>query len=231
MFNNICLFTTIILVHEIGHFLAAVLFKWKVDKIEIYPYGGCTKFLNDLNVSFFQEFFVLMSGPLLQIIFYFLLKDHLNYNDYLIFKNYNEFILLFNLLPIYPLDGGKLLNLLLSLFLPYLKGLKISIYLSLLITIILLFTSQSLTFILVILYLLVNINKEKEKIKMYYNKFLLERYLKKYNFKKTKIIDNYKKFYRSKRHFIKKGNKYYNEKDFLKHLFKCKQFNIQFFIL
>src|SRR5699024_5502547 len=35
---------------------------------------------------------------------------------------YNTIILLFNLLPIWPLDGGKLLLLLFSTFLPYRKA-------------------------------------------------------------------------------------------------------------
>ena len=59
------------------------------------------------------------------------------------------------------------------------------------------------------------IGKEQHKIDYIYNKFLLERYLKKYTFKKCKLIQNEKNFYRGKRHLIKEGNSYYLEKDFL----------------
>lgn len=53
-----------------------------------------------------------------------------------------------------------------------------------------------------------------------FNKFLLERYLNNYNFKKIKIINNKNNMYKDKRHMLKDKNKYILEKDYLKERFK-----------
>ena len=215
-FNSLYIFTIIILVHEFGHFLAGKILNWKVEKIEIYPYGGCTKFNVDINSSILQELFVLVSGPLLQIIFYYLFKDFISYSNYFIFKKYNYSILLFNLIPIYPLDGGRLLNLFFSIIMPYKKSLYISIYISFIISIVLfLFYRYSLSFSVVVVFLVFKIFNEKKMILVYYNKFLLERHLKNYNFKGIKIVNNIYDFYKSKRHLIRSKNGFCTEKEAL----------------
>ncbi|MDE5587024.1 MAG: site-2 protease family protein, partial [Bacilli bacterium] len=68
-FRKMILFTSLILVHELGHYLTAYFFHWKVDKIVLYPYGGCSYFEVDVNCSSLQEFFVLIMGPIFQLIF------------------------------------------------------------------------------------------------------------------------------------------------------------------
>ena len=42
-FSNLFVFTSLILIHEVGHFFMAVFLRYKVEKIIIYPYGGLTK--------------------------------------------------------------------------------------------------------------------------------------------------------------------------------------------
>ena len=54
---------------------------------------------------------------------------------------YNQSIILFNILPIHPLDGSKIINLLLSTIIPYKKTLKINIFISI-ITILILFITN-----------------------------------------------------------------------------------------
>ena len=46
--------------------------------------------------------------------------------NYILFKNYHYTLLCFNLLPIYPLDGGRILNCIINYLLPYKKGNKLS---------------------------------------------------------------------------------------------------------
>ena len=57
---------------------------------------------------------------------------------------YHYGILAFNLLPIYPLDGGKLLNIMLNNFMPYKISFKTSIIISYLFIVIYLFLSYPL---------------------------------------------------------------------------------------
>ena len=101
----------LIIVHEIGHFITAIFFRIEVDKIYIYPFGGVSKFNISLNESLLKEFLILIMGPLFQIAFYFIIINIDYFNNYInLITVYNYTILLFNLLPIYPLDGGRILK-------------------------------------------------------------------------------------------------------------------------
>ena len=104
-------YTLIIIVHELGHIFASIILKWKIDKVIIYPFGGMTKFNQRINSSLLEEFLILIYGPLFQILFYKIYP-----------LPYHEFILLFNLLPIYPLDGSKLLYILLNNIVSFYKS-------------------------------------------------------------------------------------------------------------
>ena len=69
--------------------------------------------------------------------------------------------------------------------------------------------------ILTYIVLIILIKKEQNKENLIYNKFLLERYLYNYKFKKNKIIKNMNSFYRRRNNMMKKNNTYYNEKELL----------------
>lgn len=214
----------LIVTHELGHFLAAIIFNIEVDKIYIYPFGGVSKFNISLNESLIKEFIILIMGPLFQIIFYFIIINidyFINYKQLITIYHYT--ILVFNLLPIYPLDGGKLLNILLSIKLSFRNSFNISIFISYLVVIIisifLLCRSLSLNIIVVISFLLYKISMELKKKNYIFDKFLLERYLNRYNFKKRKNVDSVNSFVRGKYHLIKNGNKYYTEKTVLENRF------------
>ena len=180
-----------------------------------------------LNEKIIREFLVLISGPIFQFIAYFILQIIIN--DKELIKTYNYGILLFNLLPIYPLDGGKLLNLFLNIFIPYKKSMYIVIYISYsMILVLLLINSIKLNIIIMVLYLLILIVKEHKNIELKYNKFLLERYLYNYKFNKSKIINNDNNFYRDNKHIIKESNNYYLEKELLEKKYKKYKKNVDF---
>ena len=42
-YQNLIALTSLIIVHELGHYLTAKLLKFNVSQIIIYPYGGLTK--------------------------------------------------------------------------------------------------------------------------------------------------------------------------------------------
>ena len=167
-----------------------------------------------LNINVYKEFIILIMGPIFQNIAYLILNLILDNNLVL---RYHIGILIFNLLPIYPLDGGKLLNLLFTNIIPYKLSYKITIIISYLMTIIILFLNRQLSINMIITYifLIFLIKKEDNKLKNIYNKFLLERYLYNYNYSKNKIIKKENNFYRTKNNIIKIGNKYYNENEYL----------------
>ena len=217
----------LIIVHEVGHFVAALIFNVGVDKIYIYPFGGVSKFNMPLNESLLKEFIILLMGPLFQMICYLVIINISYFSKYYnLIETYNYTILIFNLLPIYPLDGGKLLNILLSTKLSYRNSFNISIYISYLTSIIigifLICRNLSLNIIVIISFLFYKISIEYKKRRYIFDKFLLERYLNKYSFKRRKKVDDINKFVRGKYHIVKKGNKYYTEKTILENKFSDK---------
>lgn len=161
-------------------------------------------------------------GPLFQFLAYFLLL-FIFPKDAILIKNYHYGILLFNLLPIYPLDGGKLVNILLSINLSFKNSLSLTIIISYIIVglmIIISYPNIYLNLIIMILFLIYKIIKEQKQINFTYQKFILERYLYKYKFKNSIIINNPNKFHRNKRHLLKLDNKYYLESEYLEKKYK-----------
>lgn len=193
----------------------------KIDAIYLYPLGGISKFRMPLNISSQKEFLILIFGPIFQVIASRILSLMLPYDKNLIMA-YHQGILLFNLLPIYPLDGGKLVNLFLNEILPYKKSLKIIIKISyiFLLVIILKPKTINLNLILMVSMLFFLILREKNKISERYNQFLLERYLNNYTFPKSRMIKNINQFYRNTHHLIEENSHYYLEKEYLNKKFQ-----------
>lgn len=194
----------------------------KLYKILIYPMGGISKFSISYNISLLKEFVILLFGPLFQILGYFLLVCFFPEKEVLI-STYHYGILFFNLLPIYPLDGGKLLCLFFHTIFSYKKAFYFTFcigYLLLLGFLIFIFFSFSFNLVFLFIFLLVKLTREYHQISYFYEKFLLERYLNHYYFKKSKVIDNSNLFCRGYRHLIKEGNLYYFEDEYLEKKYK-----------
>ena len=225
MFKEFAMVMLIIIVHELGHLTAAKYYKWNFDKIAIYPFGGCCRFDDKINRSLKEELIILITGPLFQIVLFFIIallqeKGLMTYRNYTIFKTYHYTLLIFNLLPIYPLDGGRILNIIINYKLPYKKGNKIVVLLSLINIIIMMFFYKNLNFILMSILILMELLLYLKRQNYLYNRMLLERYIDKYSFNKEKIIKNKDSMYKEKRHVIYFKGKYITEKDYLKERFK-----------
>ena len=205
------LYTLVIIIHELGHIFASIILRWKIDKVTIYPFGCMTTFNNKLNSSIIEEFLILIMGPLFQIVFYMIYPT-----------KYHYFILIFNLLPIYPLDGSKILFLLFNKLSSYYKS-YIYIYIISYITIIILIIYNfDFISIVVLLNLLYDVYKYNKNIHNTMLKFLYERYKYKYIFKKNNIIIGNKIYSikRSKNNYFYINNKIVNEYKILSKIFK-----------
>ena len=219
-FRDIFYFTTIIIIHELGHSITGIILGMKLKKIDIYPFGGCSKLEHDVNINLYKEMIVLMMGPLTQILFIYLvyiLKIDVNSSFYV----YSKLILIFNLLPIYPLDGGRILSIFLSYKISFYNSLKLTYYFSYFIYILIVFcliflNIKDLIVYLIIISLGIELYKSIENINYIFNKFILERYLGNYSFKKSIIINNSFNMRRDYSHIFKKNDKLYKEKEYLK---------------
>ena len=219
-FEYMYLFLISIFVHEYGHFLFGLLVGYNNTIINIYPFGGITIFNTELNTPLYKEFISLIGGLIFQIIFMFLIYKLYNYglitnHVYIIINRINFILISFNFMLITPLDGGRLLNIILQLFLPYKLSNIICIIVSSIFVIIFLISSISLFRILLCLFLIKNIIFEVINLENKYYSFLYERYINKYNFKRIVFINNINYFKRDCIHFI--NNVY--ERNYLSKLF------------
>jgi len=224
---NLIVFSSLIIVHELGHYLIAKIQKFNVTKIVIYPYGGLTKIEDLINKNINQELLIAVSGIIFQLIFYLIIvllhkNGTIREYTYNLYQEYNKQLIIFNLLPIHPLDGSKILNLLLNKIISYHTSNKLTIAISIIVILILLISNiynNNYSYIMIIYILLDYIYKFSKNLKYLYNKFLLERYLYKIEYKNKLVITNYKKMYKNTTHIIKKGKKYQKEQDFLNNMF------------
>ena len=230
-FHNLLIFTSIIIIHELGHYTIAKINKLNVEKIIIYPYGGLVKMNNPINTNINKELMVAISGIIFQLIYYLLIiylyqKGIIREYIFELFKTYNKSILIFNVLPIHPLDGSKILNLLLSKILPFNKANKLNIIISIITLIIILYINYynfNYTTLLIIGIIIDNIIKYQKEIKYIFNKFLLERYIYNITYNKRKKINKIDNMYKDKYHIIKENNTYITEKQALYHKFSKKR--------
>ncbi len=109
------------LIHEFGHLLAGVIMGMKPEKIEVMPFGVSISFkinvdeynekIKNGNVLEIKKIIVALAGPITNFIII-LISCNLNLDliksMLIIYTNF--LIMIFNLLPIYPLDGGRILK-------------------------------------------------------------------------------------------------------------------------
>lgn len=217
-FRFISYFMLLITVHELGHILVSIYFKWNIEKIIILPFGGLTKFNEIINKPLIEEFLIAVSGIMLQMIFFMLIKDKIDYN-YISAINY--FIIIFNLIPIYPLDGSKILNIIFNKLTNFKKSILLTIIVSYIFIIGLLIISIRINklIILVLSFLLIEVNRLYKEKEFLFNKFLLERYLGNFKFKKEKTVNSVNKMKKDYRHIFHINNRYLTESYFLKNIF------------
>lgn len=221
-FKDFVWLSLLIFVHECGHATGAIMCRWKIKKIVLLPFGGMTYLEENYNRPIREELFILILGPCYQQLF-FLLLYYMGLNNYT-FMSYHYSLLLFNLLPMIPLDGSKLLELLLEKFFPYLYAKKITGYISIIVFLGILglgiFNHQFLM-LLILVFIFLNHYKYFRELPYVFMKFLMERVMHEYHFKRICKIKGcyYTKMRRGYKHifFI---DKWYTEREILKQLFK-----------
>ena len=124
------------IIHELGHLLMGLIVKMKPEKLEIMPYGVSISFklkIDDYNKKIkkgnlltLKKIIVAIAGPLtnlfISFIYFYLGNNIAVYSNIL--------IALFNLLPVYPLDGGRILEGMLHITLGREKSKKITYIIS-----------------------------------------------------------------------------------------------------
>lgn len=136
----------IVLFHELSHSVMALVFKIRVPRITLTPIGGLASI--DVPEEPVKEFLISLAGPLsnfflmIVILFAFLsmgtpLDDLLNYEGDIEITNlpsllsglfWINFVLgAFNMLPGFPMDGGRVFRAFLAFFMDYIKATRIAV--------------------------------------------------------------------------------------------------------
>ena len=126
MLTELVIIFTLVCFHELGHYLCARMFKWKIERIFLWVFGGTMETDEAFRRPIKEELLVTLAGPFQHVIVFLLLfllpSDFLPESVFHLIYQYNWAILLGNLLPIWPLDGGKLLKIALDYTLPFRKA-------------------------------------------------------------------------------------------------------------
>lgn len=116
LLNNIdtyIIFLIFIIIHEMSHLTVAILIGAVPKKISINPFGVSLELYSYEKIDFWGRIFFFSIGPFTNFIIA-LISFFLKFNDLIIYTNLA--ILCFNVLPILPLDGGKILKEILNKF-------------------------------------------------------------------------------------------------------------------
>ncbi|WP_405100898.1 site-2 protease family protein [Oceanobacillus sp. FSL H7-0719] len=185
-FMELLIIFTIVFIHEMGHYFMAKAFKWRIRKVMLWVFGGVMETEEHGNRSIKEDVLVTIAGPIQHIFIYLLLyilliSGILNEAIFNTAISYNTVILIFNLLPIWPLDGGKLLFILMSVKYPYRKAMDAILLISMILSILFIvmhmfFYPFTLSFTLIMLFLFIENRLEWKRRFFIFLRFLLERY-------------------------------------------------------
>jgi stage IV sporulation protein FB len=113
--SYIFILVIVLLIHELGHFIAMKYYNYKDVKMFFIPLLGALVTGDKHEISQKQRAIILLAGPLPGIIIGLILY-YIGYEDnqHILIVAANMFIFLnmFNLLPLKPLDGGNLIGIL-----------------------------------------------------------------------------------------------------------------------
>lgn len=207
-FNYFIVIFIILFFHEIGHIIMIKIFGEKVKMIEILPFGAIIKLDMQSNASSIRVLLISSFGVIMQLILYipfmfFYNRGLINDLTYNIFLTYNKFIILFNIMPIVPLDGSKMLGSILEMVMPYKLNLKVINLVSIIVIIMFVIKSDiNLSLIIITSFLVMETFKLIKNHSYIFNSFLLERYLYNIKHKRVKRVRSINQIYKNYYNFI-----------------------------
>lgn len=118
-----------VVLHELGHSVTAMRFGYPIDSITLWLFGGVAS-LSEMPEDWKQELLIAIAGPIVSVLIggvcYALLFAIPAFDAAVFVVGYlallNVALAAFNMLPGFPMDGGRVLRALLTIRLPYAKA-------------------------------------------------------------------------------------------------------------
>lgn len=149
------------IIHELGHILMAYILRVNINEIILLPIGVNAKYIQILPI--YKDLLISVAGPTVSIILAIISSN-------VLYSNINILIATLNLIPIYPLDGGRIIKSIVVFFVGYKNGIiicgnitKIFAILLGLVSVIFAVYFRNYSLILVVLYVFVLIKDEIKK--------------------------------------------------------------------
>ena len=180
------------IIHELGHVVMGIIMGMKIEKIEVMPFGLSVSFkvnIDDYNKKIkkgkilqIKKIAIAAAGPFTNLLMLLIvLNTNINFkivsNEVLAYANI--LMMLFNLLPIYPLDGGRILKELIHIFEGSIKSKtyirKISkafiIFLTMIGSVAIIYL-KNISIFFIIIYLWIIVMKENKKMDNLINEYI-----------------------------------------------------------
>lgn len=100
-------------IHELGHMMAGLILRLKPKSLNVMPFGISITFetYEYKKLIEIKKILIATAGPLINLIICIIASVlHINAETKQLIIYSNILIVLFNLLPLYPLDGGRILK-------------------------------------------------------------------------------------------------------------------------
>lgn len=179
-------------IHELGHMITGILLKLKPKSLNFMPFGISITFetYEYKKLIEIKKIIIALAGPLLNLIICIIASFlHIDTRTKELIIYSNILIALFNLIPIYPLDGGRILKGIIKLKCNETKAYKIINKISNILIVILTAISsivilyfKNIAILFIIIYLWIMVVRENKKYNM---KLRIEKMLQ----KKDECID------------------------------------------
>lgn len=173
-----------LVIHELGHIIMAVIFKIKINCLKLTIFGMYLD-VDTYKLNIKNELLLYLGGIIFNLLSLLIFRDS--------YRNFTLLIILFNILPIYPLDGFRVLKTIFSYFFSYKRSLIITSIISIIVSIlVLIYKLKEADYLILfnIIYLILINLLELINVRYAYQTFLLDKYLNRYNHKKRFIKFN-----------------------------------------
>ncbi|QFU81910.1 site-2 protease family protein [Natronorubrum aibiense] len=119
-----------VVLHELGHSLTAQRYGFPIDSITLWLFGGIAA-LSEMPEDWKQEFNIAIAGPIVSVLvgvgsYALFVLTPVSFNGARFVLGYlavlNVALAIFNMIPAFPMDGGRILRALLARSQPYAKA-------------------------------------------------------------------------------------------------------------